>query len=56
MSRPDITCSDCGTAVHWLEAFPADRCKACHAAATRDDVATAADVRAAFGPRAVRVK
>lgn len=56
MSRPDTVCADCGTSVHWLEVFPSDRCVECHAAATVDEVCTASDVRAAFGPRAVRIK
>jgi hypothetical protein len=35
--------------------FPANRCMQCHATATAGEVYTADDIRAAFGPRAVRV-
>jgi mono/diheme cytochrome c family protein len=46
--RPDVTCSDCGEAVHWLAVFPGGRCVACHEVAEgqRDPVAMFEDMRA----------
>lgn len=53
-AHPDTPCADCGTPVHWLEMFPANRCVDCHAHATRHDIVTADDIRAAFGGRRTR--